>query len=66
MWSEVLGLDMLSGFHGNMLDPAEGKRYRKAILEMGGQRPPQELVETFLGRKPNADAFFAEITGARD
>jgi thimet oligopeptidase len=33
---------------------------------MGGQRPPQELVESFLGRKPNADAFFAEITGARD
>ncbi|HYS13476.1 MAG TPA: M3 family metallopeptidase [Burkholderiaceae bacterium] len=66
MWSQVLGLDMLSGFHGRMLDPVAGRRYRKVILEMGGQRPPQELVETFLGRKPNSDAFFAEISGARD
>ena len=66
MWSQVLALDMLSGFHGRMLDPVEGRRYRKLILEMGGQRPPQELVETFLGRKPNSAAFFAEISGARD
>ena len=65
MWSEVLGLDMLSGFNGKLLDPVAGRRYRKAILEMGGQRPPQQLVEAFLGRKPNGDAFFAEITGAR-
>jgi thimet oligopeptidase len=49
-----------------MLDPVAGRRYRKVILEMGGQRPPQELVETFLGRKPNSEAFFAEISGARD
>jgi len=24
MWSQVLALDMLSGFHGRMLDPVEG------------------------------------------
>jgi thimet oligopeptidase len=65
MWSEVLALDMLSAFHGKLLDPKEGMRFRKTILEQGGQRPPQQLVENFLGRKPNSDAFFAEITGAR-
>ncbi len=65
MWSEVLALDMLSAFHGNLLDPAVGRRYRSIILESGGSRPPEELVEQFLGRKPNAKAFYAEITGNR-
>ncbi len=65
MWSEVLALDMLSAFHGNLLDPVVGRRYRHTILEPGGSRPPQELVEEFLGRKPSPEAFFAEITGRR-
>lgn len=65
MWSQVLALDMLSVFGQDMLDPAIGQRYRRSILEPGGSRPPQELVEEFLGRKPNAQAFYAEITGTR-
>ncbi|SPE25881.1 Thimet oligopeptidase [Burkholderiales bacterium] len=65
MWSQVLALDMLSVFHGNLLDAAVGRRYRHIILESGGSRPPQELVEEFLGRKPSSDAFYAEITGKR-
>jgi thimet oligopeptidase len=66
MWSQVLALDMLAGFNGKLLDPAAGRRYRKTILEQGGQRPPEELVQAFLGRKPNTEAFFAEITGTRN
>jgi thimet oligopeptidase len=65
MWSQVLALDMLSAFDGKLLNPAVGARYRKTILSNGGQRPPQALVETFLGRKPNSDAFYAEIAGRR-
>lgn len=65
MWSEVLALDMLSAFEGRMLDAAVGRRYRMTILAPGAQRPPQALVEAFLGRKPNSDAFFREITGRR-
>jgi thimet oligopeptidase len=65
MWSEVLALDMLSAYQGNLLDAAVGRRYRHSILEPGGSRPPQELVEEFLGRKPSPDAFYAEITGQR-
>lgn len=63
MWSEVLALDMRSAFGTNVMDTAVGARYRKLILESGGQRPPAELVEEFLGRKPSADAFFKEISG---
>jgi len=65
MWSEVMGLDMLSAFKGRLLDPQVGRRYRELILSRGGEVPPQRMVEQFLGRKPNADAFFAEITGKR-
>lgn len=65
MWSQVLALDMLSAFHGKLLDPAVGRRYRQTILASGGQRQPHALVEAFLGRKPTSDAFYAEITGRR-
>ncbi len=65
MWSQVLALDMLSAFDGKLMSPEVGRRYRKTILESGGQRPPQALVESFLGRKPTSDAFYAEITGRR-
>ena len=65
MWAEVLALDMLTAFGANLLDAAVGRRYRQCILEPGGSRPPQELVEEFLGRKPDSRAFFAEITGQR-
>ena len=65
MWSEVLALDMLSGFHGKLMNPVDGKRYRTDILSQGGQQPPDRLVAKFLGREPNSDAFFREITGRR-
>lgn len=63
MWSEVLALDMRSAFGNNVMDTAKGAKYRKLILESGGERPPTELVQEFLGRKPSPDAFFLEITG---
>jgi thimet oligopeptidase len=65
MWSEVLALDMLTPFKKNMLDPVVGRRYRDTILANGGQEEEMALVKRFLGRAPNSDAFFAEITGKR-
>jgi thimet oligopeptidase len=65
MWSQVLALDMLSAFDGKLLNPAVGRRYRHTILANGGQRPPDALVEAFLGRKPTSEAFYAEVTGRR-
>ena len=47
------------------MQPKVGTRFRKIVLENGGQVPPMDLVERFLGRKPTPDAFFAEITGKR-
>ena len=63
MWSEVLALDMRSAFGNNVMDTAKGAKYRKLILERGGEVPPSEMVQAFLGRKPSPEAFFLEITG---
>ena len=65
MWSQVLALDMLSRFSGNLLDPKVGALYRDTILSQGGQVEEREMVRRFLGREPRSDAFFAEITGRR-
>ncbi|MGL4573632.1 MAG: M3 family metallopeptidase [Burkholderiaceae bacterium] len=65
MWSEVLALDMLSAFGGKLLNQDVGRNYRNMILAQGGQKPPHLLVESFLGRASNSDAFFKEITGQR-
>lgn len=63
MWSEVIGLDMLSAWNGHLLDPAVGMKFRKTILARGGEQPARIIVEQFLGRPVNSDAFFADITG---
>ncbi len=65
MWAEVIGLDMLSAWKGSLFDPEVGMRFRKTVLARGGEEPARQLVETFLGRPVNSDAFFAEITGTR-
>jgi thimet oligopeptidase len=65
MWSEVIGLDLLSPFEKDMLDPKVGARFRDTILAQGSQDDEMNLVRRFLGRDPSSDAFFAEITGKR-
>jgi thimet oligopeptidase len=39
MWAEVLALDMLSAFGGNVMDPVVGRRFRRDILSRGGRSP---------------------------
>ena len=65
MWAEVLALDMLSAYGGSLMNPEVGLRFRREILSRGGEEPARVLVERFLGRPVNNDAFFAEITGRR-
>jgi len=63
LWSEVLALDMLSRFEGNLMNPPMGMHYRKSVLERGGEVPADELLRAFLGRAPDSGAFYREITG---
>lgn len=58
MWSLVLAKDMFSQFDkSNLLAPGAAKRYRKIVLEPGGSKPAEKLVEEFLGRKTNFTAY---------
>ena len=65
MWAEVIALDMLSAFDGRLVNPEVGRRFRREILGRGNEAPASVLVEAFLGRPVNAEAFFQEIVGAR-
>lgn len=65
MWSEVLALDMLSVFDGDLMNEGVGRRFRDVILARGGEVDAAALVETFLGRPPGNEAFFLEIRGER-
>ena len=40
-----------------IFDIESGKKLRQSILELGGSENPLKLVEDFLGRKPDNNAF---------
>ena len=61
LWSEVYAEDMFTRFKGNLLSPKVGERYRKIILESGDMKEAIDLLIEFLGRKPNAKAFFKRL-----
>ena len=61
LWSELIAYDMLSAFRGRMMDETLGRKYRATVLSRGGEQPPRQLVEAFLGRPVSPDAFFAEM-----
>jgi Zn-dependent oligopeptidase len=50
-------------FKKDPLNPALGKLYRDKILLLGGSRDETDLLEDFLGRSPNSNAFLEEIFG---
>ena len=58
MWSLVIAKDLFSHFNAqNLLDPAVATRYRDAVLAPGGTAPAAELVERFLGRPFQFQAY---------
>ncbi|MCB0747447.1 MAG: Zn-dependent oligopeptidase [Ignavibacteriae bacterium] len=62
LWSKVYAQDMYSIFEEKgILNPEVGKRYRDLILAPGADKEPMELVKEFLGRDPNAEAFYKSL-----
>ncbi|KAF8878158.1 hypothetical protein CPB84DRAFT_1817523 [Gymnopilus junonius] len=45
------------------LDPARGKRYRDIVRYPGGSRDEMEILQEFIGRLPNNEAFIRQILG---
>lgn len=61
-WAEVLSSDAYAAFEESADEQgqpnvATGRRYRKAILEVGGSRPAMESFKAFRGREPSLDAL---------
>jgi oligopeptidase A len=57
-WAEVLSADAWSAFEeSGVFDPATGRRYREAILEVGGSRGAMDSFKAFRGREPRIDAL---------
>jgi thimet oligopeptidase len=58
MWSLVIAKDMFSVFdEGDLFAEDTASRYRDLVLAPGGSKEAAELVEDFLGRPYDADAF---------
>ncbi|MGX5772834.1 M3 family metallopeptidase [Microbacterium trichothecenolyticum] len=62
-WSLVIARDLLSGFVAGLMDPEAARRYRTEVLERGGSRDAQDLVEAFLGRPSSFDAYRRWLAG---
>lgn len=61
-WAEVLSADAYAAFEesardGDVLNVETGRRYRHAVLEVGGSRPALESFKEFRGREPRLDAL---------
>jgi len=62
LWSDVFATDMFhTAFKKDPVNKEQGLRYRRKVLEKGSSREPMDLLEDFLGRKPNTDAFYEEL-----
>lgn len=65
-WSLVIASDMFSEFKRSGLQNNElANRYRRAVLSAGSSKPAAELIEAFLGRPFNFDAY-TEILGVTE
>jgi thimet oligopeptidase len=58
MWSLVIAKDMFSQFDkSNLESPVVARRYRDKVLAPGGSQPANKLVESFLSRPFNFNAW---------
>lgn len=63
-WSLVIARDLLSGFAGGLMDAEAARRYRSEVLERGGSRDANDLVEAFLGRPSSFEAYREWLAGS--
>ena len=62
LYSQVYSTDMFQTvFAKDPMDKEAGRRYRRLVLEKGGSREAMVSLKDFLGREPNAEAFYKEL-----
>jgi len=58
LYDKVIALEFFAEFDlKNLVEGETAMRYRRAVLEPGGSKPAQELVQGFLGREASMDAL---------
>jgi len=66
LYSQVFAADIYyTLFKEDPMNTENGIRYRDIILKRGGSREIMDNLEEVLGRKPNSEAFLAEIFGKK-
>jgi thimet oligopeptidase len=62
MWSKVFSLDLFYDIKKRgLFDPEIGKEFAAKVLSKGGSVDPEKLLQDFLGRKPNQNAFLKDL-----
>ena len=62
LYSQVYSADMFhTVFAADPMNQDAGRRYRRTVLEKGGSIEALDLLKEFLGREPNAEAFYKEL-----
>lgn len=57
LWSKVYAIDLFSFFKSDPMNKKMGLRLREEILSKGGSLDGLELLENFMEREPNPDAY---------
>ena len=61
LWAEIIGDDLFSRFENTgVLSNSVGVDYKNKILKPGGTVPAENMVQDFLGRKWNDEAFLSQ------
>lgn len=61
--SKVYATDLwVSHFKADPMDKNIGLRYRQHVLQPGGSQPELKSLSNFLGREPNDEAYYSEVT----
>ncbi|KAF5005034.1 hypothetical protein FDECE_8450 [Fusarium decemcellulare] len=61
--SKVYATDLwVSAFKANPMDKPTGLRYRQLVLQPGGSQPELKSLSNFLGREPNDEAYYTEVS----
>ena len=62
LWSEVYAADMFTRFQAaGLTNPEVGGQYRRLVLEKGNMAEALDLLQEFLGRTPNNEAFYRKL-----
>ena len=61
LWADIIGDDLFSRFEKEgVLSKSVGVEYKEKILAVGGSKDAETMVEDFLGRKWNDEAFLKQ------